>query len=57
MADSFQAVLRKWTGAMPKKEAAARLGVPLSTFYAWWAGKTKPAKLCESCLLAKMGVK
>lgn len=57
MSDSFQAVLQKWTGTRPKKLAAAELGVPLKTFYAWWTGKTKPAKHCAPCLLAKMGVK
>lgn len=55
--DSFQYVLRKWTGTMRHKEAAEKLDVPLWTFRGWWYGKTRPARTCMTCLLAKMGVK
>jgi hypothetical protein len=53
----FRDVLKQWIGAMRHKEAADKLGVPLPTFRSWLYGYSKPAKTCQTCLLAKMGEK
>ena len=34
---------------MFQKEAAAVVGIPLSTYRSWESGRRKPSKVCEVC--------
>jgi len=50
----FGEKLKRWRGNLPRKQAAAFLGVPVPTYDAWERGTRTPHNCCVCCLEERM---